>query len=83
MTPAPVEQSLPGALLFSFLTFAWEQTVCIPEPKPTQIIICVMYDLLSLEGKSSDDLECLANTVVAILVLPVKPLVGSVPENKG
>lgn len=25
MTPAPVEQSLPGALLFFFLTFAWEQ----------------------------------------------------------
>lgn len=49
MTPAPVEQSLPGALLFFFLTFAWEPTVCIPEPKPTQIIIssvwCMIFSL--------------------------------------
>lgn len=49
MTPAPVEQSFPGALLFLFLTFAWEQTVYIPVPKPTQIIIssawCTIFSL--------------------------------------
>lgn len=43
-------------------------------------LICMMYDPLFLEDESSDDLECPANTVVVILVLPVKLLVGSVLE---
>lgn len=82
MTPAPIEQLLPRALLFFFLTFAWEQTACIPEPKLTQIIIssawCMIFSLWKTSHQS--DLECLAQTAVAVVVLPVKLLVGSIPE---
>lgn len=33
---------------------------------PDNHLICMMYDLLSLDDKLSDDLECLANTAAAI-----------------
>lgn len=64
MTPAPVEQSLPGALLFFFLTFAWEQGCMHSQAKTNSdnYLICMMYDLLSLDDKLSDDLECLVPT---------------------
>lgn len=42
----------------------------VSEPKTTEIIICVMYDVFSSEDKSPDDLECLANVAAAALVLP-------------
>lgn len=42
---------------------------CVSEPKTTEIIICVMYDVFFSEDKSPDDPECLAN-VAAALVLP-------------
>lgn len=82
MTPAPIVQSLPGALLcvcvraclFVLLRFAWEQASCIPEPKTTSTIIYVMYDAPSSEDKSSDELECFASMVTAVLVLPAKLL---------
>lgn len=62
---------------FSFSLLRGSKCKYIPEPKTTEIIICVMYDVLSSEDKSSDDLECLANTAVAVLVLPVRLFVGS------
>lgn len=43
---------------------------CVSEPKTTEIIICVMYDVFSSGDKSPDDLECLANVAAAALVLP-------------
>lgn len=74
MTPAPVVQSLPGALLCVCVCvgfcFAWEQAFCVPEPKTTPTIICVMYDAPSSENKSSDELECFGNMTTAGLVLP-------------
>lgn len=75
MTPAPVEQSLSGVVLFFFLTFAWERTVCIPRAKtnPDSHLICVMHDLRSVDDKLSGNVECLASMAAVILVL----LVGS------
>lgn len=43
---------------------------CVSEPKTTEIIICVMYDVFFSEDKSPDDLGCLANVAAAALVLP-------------
>lgn len=79
MTPAPVEQSLPAALLFFFLTFAWERNRVHSRAKTNSDnhLIRVMYDQLSSGDKSSDDLECLAGLVVVIPELPVTLLVES------
>lgn len=77
MTPAPVVQSLPGALLCVCARFSLvrgSELRAFPSQKQLQRSSFVMYDAPSLEDKSADELECFANMVTAVLALPAWPL---------